>query len=245
MHLSDLRRTASVWQTWGQKNPLYAILSSDKKWEVDEFFATGQQEVDAFIAHCGEIGLTLPTGTALDFGCGVGRLSRALARHFQKVIGIDIAASMIEQARQYNPGESFQFLVNTAPNLQILPDASVDFVFSRIVLQHIPPPVVKEYLTEFYRVLRPGGIMAIHIPSTPENFAPGFKARLRNIIGRKAYNRLAWAVSHRTLAAIDMHYIPEPEVISHLRGVGAKIIAVEKILPNPIREHRQYIAAKP
>ncbi len=245
MHSSSLEKTARVWQTWGRKDPLYAILSTKTGHSnIDDFFASGEEEVNAFINQCHQIGITLPGGTALDFGCGIGRLSRALAKHFDAVIGVDIAPAMIDLARQYNPGDKFRFIVNTAPDLRVIPDAAVNFVFSRIVLQHIPPEIVKQYVTEFYRILRPGGIMAIHMPSTPESFPPGFKTQLRRLIGTRAYKRLVFALLHRTSAVIDMNHIPEAEMVAHLTGLGARILAVEPILSNAVREHRQYIAAK-
>ena len=47
-------------------------------------------------------GLPRARALALDFGCGAGRLSRALAAHFEHVVGVDVSASMIETARALN-----------------------------------------------------------------------------------------------------------------------------------------------
>jgi SAM-dependent methyltransferase len=173
MKSSSLKRTARTWETWGQKDPLWAILSArgafGRKWDLDKFFDTGREEIEIFIEHCRNIGIDLPSGCALDFGCGVGRLSRALAAHFDEVVGIDIAPSMIALANQYNTGPKFRFLLNKEPDLAIIPDTSIDFIYSSRVLQHVPPDAVKQYVTEFYRVLRPGGMMSIHCHQAREN----------------------------------------------------------------------------
>jgi ubiquinone/menaquinone biosynthesis C-methylase UbiE len=97
-----------------------------------------------------------PRARALDFGCGVGRLTRALAAHFERVIGIDVAASMIRQARQLNADvRGCEFVLNERADLSIVESGSVDFVYSSIVLEHIERPYVERYLGEFVRVLSP------------------------------------------------------------------------------------------
>ena len=85
---------------------MWAVLSqADKRggrWRRDEFLATGQVEVDVQLATLAPSGFPHRRDLALDFGCGAGRLSRALARHFDRVIGVDVSASMIATARRLN-----------------------------------------------------------------------------------------------------------------------------------------------
>jgi 2-polyprenyl-3-methyl-5-hydroxy-6-metoxy-1,4-benzoquinol methylase len=245
---STLRLTARTWETWANKDPYYSILSEHKairgRWNLDEFFATGRKEIDLVFAHCGEIGIELPTGgAALDFGCGVGRLSRALAERFDSVIGIDIAPRMIELAREHNPGSEFRFLLNQSNDLGILADESIDFIYSAIVLQHIPPAAVKQYVEEFLRVLRVGGIMSIHMPSSAQKPGRGPKAFIRRIVGTRNYDRL-WAIAHRTTAIVEMNFIAESEMLALFQKLGATVLRAEPIMPSPIREHRRYIVRK-
>jgi len=104
----------------------------------------------------------------LDFGCGVGRLTQALAEHFERVVGVDISPAMIEGARRYNrKGDRVRYLVNADPNLRQLASGSFSFVLADIVLQHVPPRFSLEYIAEFVRVLGPGGIAAFQMPSGP------------------------------------------------------------------------------
>ncbi len=116
--------------------------------------------------HVADMNVNIGRKRALDFGCGVGRLTQALANHFDETYGIDVAASMIDQAIQYNRhGAKCTYLVNNEDNLAAFPDDSFDLVFSYIVLQHMRPEYSKGYIKEFLRVLAPGGLIAFQIPS--------------------------------------------------------------------------------
>src|SRR5437660_12935525 len=103
MSIQELKRT---WDQFGKTDPLWAILSvPDKKgnrWRLDDFFDSGIQEIDSVIEYMKSLGLAVRHQRALDFGCGVGRLTQALAKHFDEVIGLDIAPSMLQLARRYN-----------------------------------------------------------------------------------------------------------------------------------------------
>lgn len=118
------------------------------------------------LARVDALKLPLTRGRALDFGCGVGRATQALALHFDEVVGIDIAPSMIKLADQFNRhGEKCRHLVNDSKDLHLFPDDHFDFVFSTIVLQHMRPEYSTGYIQEFVRILRPGGVAVFQIPS--------------------------------------------------------------------------------
>jgi ubiquinone/menaquinone biosynthesis C-methylase UbiE len=109
-------------------------------------------------------------GRALDFGCGVGRLSRPLGERFRECVGLDISEGMLKLARELNDDRpNCRFVVNDAPDLGQFETASFDFVYSSLVLQHMPSAeMVEAYVSEFLRVLRPGGLAVFqtlsHIP---------------------------------------------------------------------------------
>jgi SAM-dependent methyltransferase len=126
-------------------------------------------------------------GRALDFGCGVGRLTRPLADHFDEVVGVDIAPTMIDLARRYHADRpSCRFEVNQAEDLARFPSATFDLVLSLIVLQHVPPATAVRYLRELCRLVTPGGVLAVQVPARPVDPAPAlplapeaFRAGLR------------------------------------------------------------------
>jgi SAM-dependent methyltransferase len=165
----DLDELARNWDEFGKQDPLWAIRTEpDKrggKWEVGEFFSSGQDHVRELVGRLDELGL--PTrGVVLDFGCGVGRLTQAFADHFDEVWGVDIAPSMIEGAEAFNRhGARVHYVVNDRSDLRAFEDASFDLVFSVIVLQHIRPDLALGYVREFFRICKPGGAIVFQIPS--------------------------------------------------------------------------------
>jgi SAM-dependent methyltransferase len=171
----DTRRfddTRRDWTTLGARDALWAVLAlpgkKDGAWDVGEFLATGQADVDATVAWLDELGLPTRWERVLDFGCGVGRISQALARHANEVIGVDISPPMLEVARAIDrTNGACRFVINDVTNLSQFPDGHFDLVFCVLVLQHLPRPVVHSYLAEFLRVLRPGGTVVVQVPTRP------------------------------------------------------------------------------
>ena len=170
----DLLAVANTWEALARSDPLWAILSEPGKrgrhWNCDAFFRNGEQQVKELLARAEASGALIGLGNALDFGCGVGRLSRAMASRFDKVIGIDISETMIKIARELNTDRpNLGFLLNKHNDLKILGDSQFDFVCSHITLQHIRPKLAESYIREFFRVTRPGGHVYFQIPSHPRS----------------------------------------------------------------------------
>jgi SAM-dependent methyltransferase len=168
----DLDELQRHWNEWGRRDPYFAIISRPDRrsntWDIDEFLATGVDEIDALLAWLGDLGVAYAPGRALDFGCGVGRLTQALARTFAVCHGVDIAPSMIERARELNRfGDRCHYHVNERDDLVLFDDGVFDLIYSDIVLQHIAPEFSARYVREFTRVLAPGGVVVFQLPSHP------------------------------------------------------------------------------
>jgi 2-polyprenyl-3-methyl-5-hydroxy-6-metoxy-1,4-benzoquinol methylase len=93
--------TMQQFELLAKRDPLWAILTDPSRkgnrWRLDEFLATGESEIDHCLRFLARRGLSpIDSAVALDFGCGVGRLTRALARRFDRVYGVDAAPTMIE-----------------------------------------------------------------------------------------------------------------------------------------------------
>ncbi len=167
MDLAELQRH---WDAFGRQDPFWAILSHPahrgNRWPLEEFFETGQVEVAAVMAEAARHGLPHAKRRALDFGCGAGRLTQAMADHFDAALGIDVAPSMIALAREHNRhGNRCAYEVNDRPDLSRWPDASFDLVYTGRVLQHMEPRYAAAYVREFVRVLAPGGYLSFDVPS--------------------------------------------------------------------------------
>lgn len=113
-------------------------------------------------------------GAALDYGCGWGDLTARLAPQFRSMLGVDPEANRIDFARQEYPEVAF---ATCAPDRVACADASMDVVFSTVVLHFVPS--VDGHLAECARVLRPGGHLVITIQN-PESFW----MRLRRATGK-------------------------------------------------------------
>ncbi|MBD1929769.1 methyltransferase domain-containing protein [Trichocoleus sp. FACHB-90] len=87
----------------------------------------------------------------LDLGCGTGHLSEKITTFGAKVVGIDSAATMIEQARKNYP--ALQFEVIDATNLQFT--EQFDAVFSNAALHWIKEP--EKVVSGIYQALKPKG----------------------------------------------------------------------------------------
>lgn len=158
---------AREWQDNAEADAFWVILTHPDRygrtWDAAAFYATGEEEIGRVFGFMERTGIAAPTGSFLDFGCGAGRVSGALRRRFAAGSGVDISPKMVELAREHVPGVSF--LVNQADSLAQIPDDSVDFVYSHIVLQHIPVEYQRRYVDEFLRVLRPGGLAVFQAPA--------------------------------------------------------------------------------
>src|SRR5438270_3938501 len=130
-----IRENKQAWEDWGRLDPLWAILTEPAgrggNWDIDAFFASGQRAVDAIWDEAQRLGLPSRQLAGLDFGCGVGRLSRALSAHVDHVVGLDIAESMIAEARRLNAHvRGCEFRVQRDDDLSSFADNSFDVVIT-------------------------------------------------------------------------------------------------------------------
>jgi ubiquinone/menaquinone biosynthesis C-methylase UbiE len=165
---------ADAWNTNATIDPLYSILADQEKmggsWDQEEFFETGRAEIADLARRLSQNGFQLHGSRALDFGCGVGRLTEALAPYFHEVVGVDVSQVMLERARAHSRNSNVSYVLNVAPDLSRFPDSFFDFVLSRLVLQHTGRRLARSYLSEFGRVLCPGGIGQVQVPTGFKNF---------------------------------------------------------------------------
>jgi ubiquinone/menaquinone biosynthesis C-methylase UbiE len=165
--MTQLNRLRDVWDGLAEQDALHAILTDPTKkqgkWEIADFMATGAAEIDTVTNYLAQIGrLPATTGSALDFGCGVGRLTQALAQRFSSCVGIDISQHMIQEANALNRYAHCQYITSSDPVIPCT-DASFTFIYSNIVLQHMSQRFAVGYLKEFIRVLAPGGVLVFGV----------------------------------------------------------------------------------
>ena len=158
------------WNELAEMDPLWAIVTFREKkfgkWDKDEFFQSGEKQVEELIKLCKNLGYPAEFKNALDFGCGVGRLTIPLSKKFARCVGVDISETMINLAKKYQNSPNCEYIVNSDKKLSMLENGSFDLIYSIIVLQHVPEKeLIKSYLSEFIRILKKNGILVFQLPS--------------------------------------------------------------------------------
>ena len=199
---------------------------------------------------------TLPVGfarrRALDFGCGIGRLTQALAAHFSEIHGVDIAPSMIRAAQRFNCyGERCHYDLNPEGDLRLFPDDYFDFIYSNIVLQHMEPRYSQKYIQEFIRVLVPGGLLVFSLPG--EVVKPSAAKKLIRVCVPPEllhrYRNAKWYLIDlfRKKPRMELYGISKVEVVRLVENAQGKIVEIQLDHRDTAEEdwnHYQYSVTK-
>jgi SAM-dependent methyltransferase len=209
------------WDDLASRDAMWAILTEDAKkggkWSEAEFFALGEREIASVIGAVESATGLSQFQRGLDFGCGVGRLTQALARYCAEATGVDISQSMVAQARKWNRhGDRVQYVVNTDADLRQFEDGRFDLIYSNIVLQHVAPEYAQRYMKEFFRVLSPGGVAVFQIPEKPRWTLIGTMLRVLPM----------WLI--RLVRKMDMYGMTESEVLALGQSAGGRIVEVRE-----------------
>jgi SAM-dependent methyltransferase len=220
---SQLTDVARRWTELGGSDPMWAALTDTGKggsWDAGEFLRTGRAEIDAVLALLRRRGLEPALGTALDFGCGPGRLSAGLgSAGFAKVIGVDVSPTMLAKAKEILPAELAdvcEFRLNEGTDLASVGDGSVDLVYTCRVLQHMPRELSHGYIREFMRIAAPGGAVVFQIPSEP---MPG-------VVGT-VLRRAPAPVLNRLRKGMQMHGTSAAEISRLVADEGGVTVSIE------------------
>jgi ubiquinone/menaquinone biosynthesis C-methylase UbiE len=237
----DVTKLASTWDKLGEKDAMWAIYSDDPAklgggWKAEDFFETGRLEIAGVVSRLETLGKRPPFRKVLDFGCGVGRLSRALAAFSETVVALDIAPSMIQQGRALHPNVSnIEWSLNQQTDLSAFGDGTFDVIYTNIVLQHMPTRFAKLYIAEFFRVAEQGGHIVFQLPNDE---ALTLKRSLANFVYNEVVPRLPSSLllairrrrypsasdeSLRDLPFMQMHGMKRREVVAYVESLGGVI----------------------
>jgi len=215
------------WDKFGRTDPLWSILSHPKmkgnQWNLNEFIATGKREVNELVAYLHKLEHPFPQGTALDFGCGIGRITQPLCDYFETCHGVDIAPSMIEFANAFNRHRKCCFYhLHQQEHLALFADNSLNFIYCVITLQNIPPRYTKKYLVEFMRILAPQGLIVFQVPSHPLTIKLKFKQWVPQWMMHYFYQ-----AKYGDKPVMELHGVPQAEVIRLLKQCGGQVIDIK------------------
>lgn len=128
---------------------------------VDSFYEDGKNVantiVDKFNLNSDSV--------IIDYGCGVGRVSRYLSQHVKKVYAIDSSDSYIEMAKKECEGfDNIEFIkLDKSVFRSDLIHEEIDLVFFNKVAQHIDKPLLWVSLKEISKILKPEGCIELHL----------------------------------------------------------------------------------
>lgn len=133
-----MRDTDDDWKQYGEFEPYYGVLSHERfkranltNESLNEFWDSGRYDVNRIWSVSTRMFGERQAQSALDFGCGVGRLVHGMADIATHVTGVDISPAMVREASEHAPPN--------ATFTTTLPDAKFDWINSYIVFQHISP----------------------------------------------------------------------------------------------------------
>lgn len=235
-----------MWNELAALDPMWTILSVPDKignrWDDAEFFATGEREITSLVDFLRESNIVASFERVLDFGCGIGRLTRALARRSAACIGYDISATMIATAAERNRDlANCRWVVNNTDDLSPFESNSFSFIYSNITLQHLEPVNAIRYLAELIRTLRPGGYIVFQMPDARPHtvsriltelilptavWMPAPLLALYRRFRHPAHAQAALAKVPRHVAT--MHGIAPAKIRAAVNASGASVIAMRE-----------------
>ena len=221
---SSLRRN---WEGFACDDPMWAILTVPEQrgsWDHETFLVSGDHAVAELLEQAQNLGIAIRRGRALDFGCGLGRLTLPLGGRFDVAVGVDVAKGMVERARDLAVDQdNVSYVWNPEPHLCCFESGSFDFICSLMTLQHVPPEVAFTYVAEFVRLLAPEGVAVFQ--ATSRYVGPMAKRVLRRL--PHWLISLPWRWTNRTPFFMEMNELPRQMVERAVIEAGGRLLAVE------------------
>ena len=215
-----LDRVRQSWTHLGEVRPFHSVLSQERflpkniRSSEEEFWLTGEREavmIDALLAAQGV--RDLDSKTAVEYGCGLGRVTLPLAERFASVHGYDISPTHLAGARA-----RAQSLGTTNIGFHLGADdfftdlEKCDFFYSNIVFQHNPPPIAMELIRLALKSLKPSGLAAFQCQ-----------------VYRKDYRfSLPDYLAEPPKSDMEMHAVPQAEVFAMIASSGCTLVEVRE-----------------
>ena len=215
-----IKNVEATWSRLGQEDAHWSVITNEKfrkdriNDHIDDFFAMGERDIERVEAALNRVNTSLSCiKSALDFGCGVGRLSIPLARRCTHVLGADISSNHLREARENIRREAITnldlSLINSIKSLREL--QKFDLVFSLIVLQHNSPPVMLEILKALCSKVSDNGYLYLQAQTYKNGYEYDAKSDLIN-----------------TSMDMAMHVLPQNVFLQTIQDAGLTILEVSE-----------------
>jgi 2-polyprenyl-3-methyl-5-hydroxy-6-metoxy-1,4-benzoquinol methylase len=210
-----------TWQFHGETEPHWSVLTSQRflKSHIneteEEFFNSGRDNVEKLRASLRRNGLD-PSAhrTCVEYGCGLGRITRWLADRFEHVYCYDISAAHLAGAAHHltRSGVTNVTLHHVRTVDEMVNLERADLVYSLIVLQHNPPPVIRLIVRAFLKALNPGGVAYFQVPT----YRDGYRFSPGEYLENEAKKHVI----------MEMHVLPQRVIFQTAREEGCELVEV-------------------
>lgn len=217
-----LARVVAQWQHLGETEPHWSVLTNDSYTQENfeshapAFHASGETECKVFDATLARAGVAREgLRRCVELGCGVGRVTVPLGRRFAEVLGLDVSAAHLRLAHEHvrqQPDLAHVQLRQLSAADELAGVGPFDVLYSRIVLQHNPPPVMARLLTDLLGQLRPGGVAYFQVPT----YGAGYRFVVSEYLERP------------NTTEMEMHYFPQAALLELLAGQRCRLLELRE-----------------
>jgi SAM-dependent methyltransferase len=209
-----------TWKYLGETEPYWSVWTSNEFQQSnihnlkDVFYDSGRKDIENFLRTLkrNEIDYTV-FKSCLDYGCGLGRITRWLSEKFEKIFGYDISESHLKIAEKFlGQIEANNIRLRHMEHINdIINLPKVDCIYSLVTLQHNPPPIISLIVREFIKSLNSGGIAFFQVPT----YRLGYSFLLTKYLN-----------DEHPRSEMEMHVLPQRIIFEVIRQEGGKIIEV-------------------
>jgi len=206
------------WEHLGDTRAHHSVLTSKDflpdslEKNIGAFWKSGEREVQEIEAILKRHGVKLSeVKTAVEYGCGVGRVTIPLSKSVSSMHAYDISRPHLDYAKEHANEEraTINFHLVSDPLGKLQP---CDLFYSRIVFQHNPPPIIHQLIKNALESLNPGGIALFQVPT----YINGYEFQLEE-----------WMNKDHALD-MQMHCIPQTAVFKIADLTGCKILEIRE-----------------
>jgi SAM-dependent methyltransferase len=201
-----LSRVTDTWERLGEERPYWSVLTSPEYLPENavtgqhSFYESGAGDLRMLVATLTRIGRRpSESPVVFEFGCGLGRVTSHLCREFDWVIACEVSAPHLAIAQQaLNERNITNASLVQARTEGFGMSQSFDLWFSRLVLQHNPPPLIAAILEQALSMLRVKGVAIFQVPVYLAGYRFNVKEYLRGNYRHESF---------------DMHALPQPAIL--------------------------------
>src|SRR5258706_892616 len=213
-------RIRNAWTHLGEVRPHYSVLTNRKYLpetldaeSIEDFYSSGVGEVAAITAILKRYGKSdLGSQVCVEYGCGLGRVTLPLAKTFKRVHAYDISGNHLALARKRAfDADIHNVEFHLCPAKVVIENLEgCDVLYSRIVFQHNPPPIIRELIGAALTSLHPGGIAIFQVPT----YWRGYSFRIKEYLAQPA------------ALDLEIHCIPQGVVLSIISEYRCKMLEI-------------------